>query len=362
MNGTHPTEPFLSDQDIDVLKRTMLDGYSEAEQESFIRLCQRTQMDPFSKQLYATRRWVKDRNGNKVPTLVPVTSVLGLTAVAARTGQYDGCVITWAGPDGVWKDEWISGEFPVAAKCVVFHKQRSHPEVAICRWDGYCGTAFNSATKRREVTDFWERLPDFMLGKCAKAAALRGAFPDQCGNLYASEELQGNISEADQYDDEAKVAHNRAKEEELLKAAKAQGVKVVESKPAKRATPAEAAAPAFPDEPAKPVAEAPAAQVSTPPEPDDLDMGAEQPAEAVASAGPPAQSVKPWEHHVIRGLKNDKFYEREVGSLSIAELQAIETQWIPKVRSVWEKVNSLQKADCEAFESAIAYYKMEKPW
>lgn len=381
------TESFLSEEDIIVLKRTMLEGFTEAEQESFIRLCQRTQMDPFSKQVYATRRWVKDRTGNKVPTLVPVTSVIGLTAVAVRTGHYNGCETTWCGPDGIWKDEWISEEYPMAAKCIVYHKQREHPEVGIARWAGYCGQAYNKSTNRWEVTDFWERLPDFMLGKCAKAQALRGAFPDQIGNLYASEELQGNISDADHHDDlndENKVAKNRVKEEELLKAAKAQGVKVVESKPAKKPTPAEAAAPAFPEPPPpemattraqglspetpspKPVAAAPVAPPApaTPEPPDDLDMGeAPVPPEAAsAPAGPPVESAKPWAMHEIKGLKNPKFYGRTVGDLSIAELQAIEAQWLPKVRAVWDDVNSAQKADAEAFEAAIAYTKMEKPW
>ena len=373
MNGTaslsamHPAEAFLSQEDIDVLKRTLLSGYTEDEQESFIRLCQRTMLDPFSKQIYATRRYTKDRSGNKVPTLVPVTSVIGLTAIAARTGHYDGCTIQWAGKDGVWRDEWLEEEFPVAAKCIVYHKQRSHPEVGIANWAGYCGQSYNQSTKRWEVSEFWERLGAFMLGKCSKAQALRGAFPDLCSNLYITEELQGGISEADQYNDEAKIASNRAKEEELLKAAAAKGIKVVESKPSKRPTPAEAAAPAEP-EPPKPVASAPSAPVSDPlpPEEDDLDMEppVQPPPEASAEAsdGPPAVSAKPWADHIIRGLKNPKFFDRKVGDLSVAELQAIESQWLPKVRQVWDQVNSLQKADAQAFESAIAYSKMEKPW
>ena len=387
MNGYPPVPEtsFLSQEDIDALKRTMLEGFTEAEQESFIRLCQRTQMDPFSKQVYATRRWVKDRRGEKVPTLVPVTSVIGLTAVAVRTGMYDGCEITWCGPDGVWKDEWINDEYPVAAKCVLFHKQRSRPEVGIARWAGYCGQTWNKATNRWEVTDFWERLPDFMLGKCAKAQALRGAFPDQIGNLYASEELQGNISEADHHDeldDETKITKNRAKEEELLKQAAAKGVKVVESKPGKKPTPAEAAAPSEPPPPEmattraqglspvtpspKPVAAAPVAPPApaTPEPPDDLDMGEAPvpPEDASSPEGPPVESAKPWAFHVIEGLKNPKFLNRTVGDLSIQELQAIDTQWLPKVRAVWDDVNSKQKADAEAFEAAIAFSKMEKPW
>lgn len=69
-----------------------------------------------------------------------------------------------------------------------------------------------------------------------------------------------------------------------------------------------------------------------------------------------------WKEHVITGLKNEKFFKRKVGDLAPAELGAIESQWLPKVRAVWDEVNTAQKEDAEAFEQAIAYYKVAKPW
>jgi phage recombination protein Bet len=364
-------EPYLSDKTVALIKRTLLSGYSEDEQESFIALCQNNRLDPLIKQIYATRRMVKNRNGDKVPTLVPVISAMGLTAIAVRTSHYDGCVITWAGADGVWREEWLGDEYPKAAKCVVYHKQRSHPEVGIARWESYVGRAFNKATNRWEVTDFWERMPEFMLAKCAKAQALRGAFPDQC-NFYISEELQGGISEADQIDDEAKITSNRAKEEELLKTfAQSKKARIVESK-GTRPTPAEAAEPAEPEPPA-PVATAPSpaqplkdlreklGQPELPDDqPDDLDMG--------DAPETPAESPKAWMFHEIRGLKNEKFFGRTVGDLKPNELEAIRESWMTKVRAVWAQgkdVNSLQRADYEAFEAALAYNEgnvLDKPF
>jgi hypothetical protein len=66
---------------------------------------------------------------------------------------------------------------------------------------------------------------------------------------------------------------------------------------------------------------------------------------------------QPWANHVIRGLKNPKFFERKVGDLSVDELQAIKLQWLPKVRAVWDTVKQTQKEDAEAFEAALAYFK-----
>lgn len=369
MNGNTPP-PFLSDEDIAVLKRTSLRGFTEDEQASFIRQCQRTLLDPFSKQIFATRRYTK-KGDQRVPALVVVTSILGLTAIAARTGHYNGCEITWAGKDGIWQGEWLSeDEFPTAAKCVVHHKQREYPEVGIARWSGYAGTAWNPSTKRHEVTDFWARLPDFMLGKVAKAQALRGAFPDQCSAIYITEELQGGISEPDDHDDEDKVTEIRRREAEIAKNPP-KGTKFVEPKQAPLPTPAEAAEPAFPEdrEPPKPVSAPtkPAAQAPPPPvaaaqqEPDDLDMGDQEPTPAEDAAAPLAGD-QAWREHVITGLKNEKFFKRKVGDLTPTELAAIEGQWLPKVRKVWDEVNSAQKADAEAFEAAIAFSKSDRPW
>src|SRR6267142_2722850 len=118
-----PLLDFLSKEEVALLKRTMLSKFPEDEAETFIRICQRTRLDPFTKQVYATRRYnkVKDDSGDtkKVPTLVAVTGIMGLTAVADRTHDYDGCEIFWSSKDGEWKSEWLADEVPEAAKCIV---------------------------------------------------------------------------------------------------------------------------------------------------------------------------------------------------------------------------------------------------
>ena len=39
----------------------------------------------------------------------------------------------------------------------------------------------------------WERRPDGQLEKCAEAAALRRAFPEELGNEYTAEEMEGQL-------------------------------------------------------------------------------------------------------------------------------------------------------------------------
>jgi hypothetical protein len=92
---------------------------------------------------------------------------------------------------------------------------------------------------------------------------------------------------------------------------------------------------------------------------DDLDM---TPALAAPAAQPPAPAPAPWRDHVIKGVK--RFNGRKIGDLDKKELRAVEEQWIPKVRELWDQTNQDQREDYTAFEAAIAFFKMEsqKPW
>ena len=374
-NPTVVTPDFLSPEDIAILKKTILKLYPEDEQTSFIRLCQRSRLDPFTKMIYATKRMVKitDPSGQtkKIPTLVPVTSVIGLTAVADRTGLYDGCEIFWCGPDGIWRDAWLEDDPPAAAKCIVYRLHRSHPEVAIARWMSYAGQSYNYESHKWETSDFWVKMPDFMLGKCAKAAGLRGAFPDPLNKLYIPEELDSNVSEdvtEAVQEDEEKVAANQKKEADLMKEAKTKGMKVVEQKTASVPTPEKALEPAFDEDkiPAKPIAAAPTAPpfaqklaeefTGQPPVPiDDLDMG---PA--------PAPTEEQWRNHVITGIGpkvgKGQFFQKKIGDLTPQLLAVVENQWLPAIRESWEDASEAQRADAAMFELALAYYKTAKPW
>jgi hypothetical protein len=186
--------------------------------------------------------------------------------------------------------------------------------------------------------------------------------------------------------DEAKIAENQRKDEELKKA----GTKFVDMKPGvTRATPEQALEPAFdndkipppelkPTPPSARPKQAPTQTASptkaeTPP--NDLDMGPPPPKATEATVPPLAtdspgsgaateieKTEPPWKSHVILGVTHVKFHKRKVGDLGAAELNIIESQWLPAVREQWDDASDAQRADAAAFESAIAYHKMIKPW
>lgn len=72
-----------------------------------------------------------------------------------------------------------------------------------------------------------------------------------------------------------------------------------------------------------------------------------------------------WRNHVILSVTHPEFHKRKVGELNAAELDIIETQWLPAVLEQWDEANDAQRADAAAFEAAIAYQKnikIVKPW
>jgi phage recombination protein Bet len=379
MNGNYPTPPppFLSEQEVDLLKRTMLAKFPEDERETFIRVCQRTKLDPFTKQIYPTKRYqkVKDEQGNtrKVPTLVTVTGIMGLCGIAERTGNYDGCETRWSGEDGAWREEWLAQEPPAAARCIVYHKHRSHPEVGIARWDSYVGTQWNSETQRWETTDFWEKMPDYMLAKCAKAQALRGAFPDQLSNIYIREELDSHLTDSEADLDLQEAATKTRLEEASKEAAKVPPKPAPATEPiapppeVKKVAPPVVLPPPIQGSPGAPGPQPPrqSAPSSAPATEQIMGPGGGQDGEGFNVGGAPDQTQEdpPWKGYRIKGLRHAKFFGRLLGELSVPELKILEEQWIPAVRQKWETdANDAQKEDVTAMEAAIAFHKMDRPW
>jgi phage recombination protein Bet len=351
----HTEEPFLTEDEVALLKRTALKGFNEDQQASFIRIAQRTRLDPFTKQLYATRRKQKDGT----VALVTVTAVLGLTAIAERTGTYDGCELFWCGEDGVWKPEWLSRTPPVAAKAIVYHKQRTHPEIGIALWDAYAGYTHDG-----RLTDFWKRMPEHMIGKCAKALALRGAYPDQMSGLYAPEELEGGVSETASSDADRIADIQKREEQSKEKLAKEPGVRIVAASGGTKPTPEEAAEEAYLKEEEK--EEPPPIVTQAPTEPaaarDNEEAEAAESQDDLDMAPPKPDANTAWKDHIIQGLKHKNYFGRKIGDLNPQEMGVIENQWLPAIREKWAGANEHQKADAEAFEAAISYRKMVKPW
>jgi len=156
---------------------------SPAELTVFLHECQRTGLDPFSRQIYLI-----GRNDNQLGRKVfkSQTGIDGYRVVAHRAARRDKVKLgyadtLWAGPDGVWREAWLWDNPPLAAKVTVYRDGEPFPAIATLNeyaemWNG-------------QLKGMWRRMPANQLAKCAEALALRKAFPHDLGGIYTAEEM-----------------------------------------------------------------------------------------------------------------------------------------------------------------------------
>lgn len=161
----------FSNEQIQIMKKTVAAGVSDAEFFFFLEVCKARNLNPFNREIYAIPR------GQKMTIQV---SIDGMRILAERSGKYRGQIgPDFCGPDGRWRDCWLSDEPPVAARVGVLREDFERPIYAVARYKAYA----------QPNNPLWKSMPEVMLQKCAESLALRKAFPQNTAGLYTNEEM-----------------------------------------------------------------------------------------------------------------------------------------------------------------------------
>jgi len=154
-----------------LISSTIAPGCTADELKLFAYACQRTGLDPFSKQIYAIKR------GGK---LTIQAGIDGLRSIAERSNELDGSATYWIGDaeGSQWADVWLGSKPPAAAKTIIWRKGCSHSFIGVARYADYAGQGL------------WSKMPSAMLAKCSEALALRKAFPADMSGVYTVDEME----------------------------------------------------------------------------------------------------------------------------------------------------------------------------
>jgi phage recombination protein Bet len=150
--------------------------------------CKRRNLDPFKKVIHIVPVWDSEQR-KYVDTIWP--GIAELRTTAFRTQQYAGADPTEFGDivEQTWQDgnRVIKITYPAWAQLTVYRLVGGQ-RVPVPGPRVYWVETYSAAGRSDVPNARWQRAPFQMLEKCAEAAALRRAFPEELGDEHAVDE------------------------------------------------------------------------------------------------------------------------------------------------------------------------------
>lgn len=164
--------------------------------------CRKRNLDIFKKPVHIVPMWSSAKK-QMVETVWP--GIAEIRTTASRTGEYAGIDAVEFGPiiertfngttgKGQYEEKITKVvRFPEWASVVVYRMVAG----ARCAYHAkvYWEETYAAVGKSDVPNDMWAKRPRGQLDKCVEAAALRKAFPEELGNTYAAEEMEGRTIE-----------------------------------------------------------------------------------------------------------------------------------------------------------------------
>jgi phage recombination protein Bet len=183
-----PNALRFSDEDRARYQRLYAPDHTKDEIDNLFNTAERTQLDPFSRQIYSIKRY---NFAQKREVAQVQTSIDGFRLQAERGGSDGQLGPFFCGNDGVWVDVWVKPMSELfAAKVGALKKGAREPFWGVARFNAYA----QRLKPQREgaegaLNSIWAKMGDTMIAKCAEALALRKAHPARLSGLYTTEEM-----------------------------------------------------------------------------------------------------------------------------------------------------------------------------
>jgi hypothetical protein len=218
----------LNQEQITLLKNYLhMADASDLEVKSCLEVARRYRIDPFKKgQIWFIKRWDSaadnGHGGHGAEIYTPQLGIYGMAQLAARDHKDFGTLSQPEyGPEITVEVEGHKIKGPSWCVVKAYKKGMSEPSVGEVWFEEYCPKKWKNAQV------FWATYTHRMLAKCAKAQALREAYPDLAGLMIPEEmdrSLDGFTPEGRQIDVGAPTGSHAAAQQVLnakLEAAKA---------------------------------------------------------------------------------------------------------------------------------------------
>lgn len=181
-------------KDLALIRRTVAIDTNDDEFSLFIHWARSLRLDPLRRQVHA---FVFNKHDAKKRRLTLVTSIEGMRAIAARTGNYrpDENEPTFITDASLKSDINPAGLVSCSVRVWQFAHNSWFPITGTARWDEFAPLKTiwvdNQPTdiKALDRSGRWGDMPYLMLAKCAEAQAIRKGWPEDLSNTFVGEEV-----------------------------------------------------------------------------------------------------------------------------------------------------------------------------